>query len=67
MKRKKRNSDEEDETFPSKAERVWEYVEQLLVMTPEQRECYVDSIEELLEAGDIVNEILTGQYAETGN
>ena len=57
----------DDESIPNKQARIWAYVEHLLMMTPEQRECYVDSIDELLEAGDIANEILTGQYGEEGN
>ena len=57
----------DDDLIPTKESRIWEYVEQILLMTPAQRECYLDSVDELLEAADKANEILTGEYAEKGN
>lgn len=47
--------------------RIWNYVEQMLDLSPEQREQVLISIEEMMEAADITSEILTGEYEEKGN
>lgn len=57
----------DDDHIPTKQARIWNYVEHLLMMTERQRECFCESVDEMLEAADIANEILTGEYAETGN
>ena len=47
--------------------RIWNYVEQMLDLSPEQREQVLISIEEMMEAADITSEILTGTYETPGN
>jgi hypothetical protein len=57
----------DDEHTPEREARIWNYVEHILLMTQPQREMFLDNVMEMLEATDVANEVLTGEYQEAGH